>query len=885
MFLKKVYYLSSYELSILSFGYNGVIEKRWGRIIVKKYLYLLFAQKSFFWKIYNYISKKIFEVKVINFSIRKKIQTKKNNYNTFQMILKIAQSSMVWAFITAIIMQFTNNAIKPYISDIKDYIDKEAFIDFATVDSSDYVTFLVIIATIGGVFIGLHYAGMTTLNGTLYSKLPTKVRNLLIHEKFGNVYIGFLSYLTYLAIVLIVFRLYDFERIYLVPFLMSIGVGVAIYAFIDLGKRVFYLFDPTKLSPIVFKSFFTALNNVKKGALYYGDKYFQKHNHTVARENIDSLVFLLTLAKQESHLSGDSLIKLQDDLLNQLIYYQTQKYYIPSNSLWYEEKYKHKDWYKIDDSITNIYYQSGSLPEADVVYNYFWVENRVHPILLDGIKINLENKRFDVVIMLLHSYSNYLIQMSRLEEFEFTIDQIDQLTKMILKVTKEKELDHNELEMLGVFEIIFNMPILILLTFYKNIDRYSYESTSKKLLLVDWNTKESLYNNSLDTYLLPELEELFLKLNYEKEIENKIISPHWYQLEIMMLFVSKRLIDNIYQLVSMFNRIYKSAYSELNDVKHAYFKASLLTKEWEFLKKMENQFLKIENILKDNNSNRKITTFNWKNIDISNIQTRLKSIEKEMLFDMSKSSFLVTDKSSDYPDFGGMFLHIVGEGLIDILCDNNIELFKKILPLYFLESILKSQMLTPGNDKQKWIIEQEFKIAVTPVMDLIDISGYALLLSLYFKNNKYWDVVKNTWDKYLKEHKNMKPEFFADLINLHESGFVIPHRSTNRMQWQQKIGGILNKLPKETKGNNDFLFTETIVVEHEEPLVRLFAERSSSHSYNLYSGIDIFITYYFKQLDKAKNLNFGRRSHRDIEKEVEEEKIKYEKYMENKNEN
>ena len=767
-------------------------------------------------------------------------------------------------------------------------MDEKLLIDFSEVSSSDYVTFLVIIATVGGVFIGLHYAGMSTLNGSLYSKLPTKVRNLLIQEKFGNIYIDFLSFLTYVAIILIVFRLYGFECIYIVPFVMSIGVGVAIYAFVDLGKRVFYLFDPTILSSVVFDNFFSTLDNVKKGALYYSDNSFQQHNHNLARENIDTLVVLLTLAKEESQLSADSLVRLQEDLMGHLTYYQAIKHKIPSNSLWYEQRYKHKDWYKIDDSTTNIYYQTASLPQADVVYDYFWVENRVLSILIDGISVNLKNKRFDVVKRLLNSYLLYLEQMVVMEEFEFSIEQTDKLITMIIGAIKEKESDKNELEILGIFEMILSMPIAILIAFFSNIDKYSYESTSKKLKLIDWNIKESLYDCSFDSYLLPELEELFKKLQYEHKIEDRVVSSHWYQLEIIMLFVSKRFIKNINLLVSIFQKIYKNTYDELDDLKHAYFKASILAKEWEYLNKLQYQFFKIEDILQEYRSKRKIATLNWRSIDIDMIKTRLKDIEKEILFDMSKSSFLVTDKTNNYPDFGGMFLHIIGEGLIDALCNNDIEMFEKIFPLYFYEAIIKFEMLKPSHDNQQWVVEQEFKVAVTPVIDLMEISGYAKLLCAYFNDERYWETVTSTWDKYLENQKELKPEFFASLISFNERGFGIPHRSANRIRWQQKIESLFDCLPtKEFYRTKDGfgLLSPIIIIEHDSPLVRVFAEKSALGRYSFYDGIDIFITYYIKNLDNTNKLSFGRRDHRDLEDKIEHEKSYYQKYMEENNEN
>ena len=834
---------------------------------MKNYLYLLFAQQRFFWKVRNLISKLFFKLRVKKISSKKSIESNKKGYGYFQKILKLSQSPMFLALLVAVIMQLTNFVIKPYVLKIKEYIEANLFISFSEIQPSDYVTFLVIIATIGGVFIGLHYAGMSTLNGSLYSKLPTKVRNLLIQEKFGNIYIKFLSHLAYLALILIAFRLYGFEHIYIVPFVMSIGVGVAIYAFVDLGKRVFYLFDPTNLSPVIFDNFFTALDNVKKGALYAEDNSFQHHNHNLARENIDTLSMLLTLAKEESKLSADSLVNLQQELLDNLIFYQKDKQKIPSKSLWYEQKYKHKDWYRIDDTTTNIYYNSGVIPNADVVYDYFWVENRILPIIMDGIRENFENGRFDVVKKLLDSFLKYIELMVHMEEIEFSIEQTEKLQKIVVEVIKEKQFDKSELEILGIFDSIMHIPIVILVTFYDNIDRYSYKNISDD-------------NYQFDSYILPELEILIKKLSYENKIEGKNISPHWYQLEIIMLSVSKRFINNIHLIISLLERIYQTTYKELDDIKYAYFKALILAKEWEYLNKTNYQFYKIEDILKEYKAKQKISTLNWKTIELNVIRDKLKDKEENLLVNMSKNSLLVEKKTDEYPDFAGQFLHIMGEQLIDALCSNNSDIFQKVFPLYFMASLIKYEKLKPSSNNQDWVIEHEFRVAVTPVIDLIDISGYAKLLSKYYEDEVYWDTVKITWDTYFKCQK-IEAEYFSFVIASYESFIGISHRSVNRMGWKQKIEKLFKNLAsKEFYRTVDgtAIFSPIIIVEHKNPLVRIFSLRGDL-GYNSYDGIDIFISYFFKKLKNSKKLDFGKKNYKDLEKAVEHEKDFYKKYM------
>ena len=82
-----------------------------------------------------------------------------------------------------------------------------------------YIDFLSTVAGIGGVLIGLYYAGIMTVASSVYSGMPTNVRSLLAHDRAGNVYIRFLAFLTTLALLLIAFSLVGFE-----PSRLSVGV-------------------------------------------------------------------------------------------------------------------------------------------------------------------------------------------------------------------------------------------------------------------------------------------------------------------------------------------------------------------------------------------------------------------------------------------------------------------------------------------------------------------------------------------------------------------------------------------------------------------------------------------------------------------------------------
>lgn len=263
------------------------------------------------------------------------------------------------------------------------------------------------------------------------------------------------------------------------------------------------------------------------------------------------------------------------------------------------------------------------------------------------------------------------------------------------------------------------------------------------------------------------------------------------------------------------------------------------------------------------------------------ITTNLNDINKKLLIEVSKQTLesCFFDRKKDYPDFFGQFLHITGEAIIDSFCNNDIDLFNQLFPQYFIGSMYKFNKLKPTTELADWRMNIEMKFVTSPIMDLLAVSGYTKLFSEFLDNSELWEKVKETWDTYLENEENIKPEFFVLLISLSESSYGIGHRSMNRMNWQNKVEYELKKLPKKNIYNRNrgafSIPSPRVLVNHKSALVRLF---SKEENYSHYDGIDIFIEYYLKTLDIPDTYKYGRRGHRDLTRTIDSEKKFYEEH-------
>jgi hypothetical protein len=210
---------------------------------MKSYLFLRFAQYRTFWNVRRTIAKAEFLLTSRLYRANQSLKDAGTSSLSLVGIVRVTARPWFLAIVVAAILQLSNPRLCQFFS-------KHGF---SVPDDSDYVTFLAAISSIGGVFIGLYYAAIATVGSAMYAKVPSNLRDLLAQDRFGVVYMRFLSFLTYLCLVLICLRLSHFDRIYIAPPLITFAAGVGVFAFVKLGQRVFHLFDPTEFSSHIFE--------------------------------------------------------------------------------------------------------------------------------------------------------------------------------------------------------------------------------------------------------------------------------------------------------------------------------------------------------------------------------------------------------------------------------------------------------------------------------------------------------------------------------------------------------------------------------------------------------------------------------------------------------
>ena len=817
---------------------------------MKNRFLLQLYQSRGFWLLRSTLRIIFFWLEARIYNVRYRLNEERSNYQSFRHLFRITWALLLICIVIAALIQTIDSYLYSYYGSI----------GIAIPDDSDYVTLLATISGIGGVFIGLYYAGLSMVGSTTYARVPNNIRDLLAHERFGNVYMGFLAFLTFLGLILIAFRVMGFPRVHFAIPLVTILAGIGIISFVKLGQRAFYLFDPTALSHHIFQEFQLGLSMVMVGGFRWQDQSFQNHAHKRASATLDTLKTLSDITSKEPHLNGKPFIELSKNVLTFLIVYEDAKQKIPTESVWYQQQYQHQDWYRTGDTAVALAHQTRAIIQPKKTTNKEWIEQRCIPIVMMCIKINLANGRYTDLHGLFDYIETYIKKLASEGSVDRAFVLVENLMETFLdQFTKQTDSNsHGTLEELGLVERLSALTISVALSYRETIEGISSQNIKNMVSSVRWTKEASIYRQGFSKHCLSRVEWLKPRLAFERKVEGHVVSPLWYLTELVRQVEAKQFVASTEALIIKSTDLFKTSIKKATDGNQPWLAAAIMSREREYWHKIGDQLNNIWSKTWDElSSERYIDGLPWSQLDLEELRSKSDARQNELLSQMSKQNILLAliDRPEDYPDYAGQFLHTSGEVAFDALLENDTALFKNVFKPYLYGILLQFNKLRPTTSDTDWYAQQDFKIATAPLLDLMDISGYAKLMADYHDNVVLWETVTQAWNKYLEEREQSPLPLLAGAVAFTEGDFgIIPHRSVLRTSWKQKIMNALRNVPRREVYGIRAITSDT-EIDHESVLVRIFA---GEFQVSTYDGIDVFINFYLRNCEGGESLDFGR---------------------------
>jgi|GEM_PF-1065728 len=774
---------------------------------------------------------------------------------------------------------FSTQATEPFFSEL---FKSTSWAWEISEKDSGYPTFIATLTSISGLFIGLYYAAITSITGSIYSKAPQSLRHLLLNERLGNNYFRYLIFFTFLGVLFLSQYVLGYSVNPLNVPIASVLGGLAIFAFFKVGVRALALFEPTQLAGEVFVRISESITRLTPGNLNWSDERLQREELAKVQYWLGSIEALASMSSREKHLSGKVFLKFIDTITEFLCGYESQKGKIPRDSKWFKANYKHLSWYESSDSKTSIAQQNDNILPPEEVKDYRWIETSLIKVLISCIEVNLNSGNYSFATNTIGYINKYVGYVSLKGDLNWSKEILLRTSSICeTHLAKKSKANEGSPEVIAICDAISVIPFNMSFFYLKGLNKRNAKKISEKLSDEAGVKNEFIYKNSFSDNVIELLESFKKELDFECKIEGSPKTPAWYIMDAICKKEAENYYESMHILTEQIGGLYSEWINKLTSSKQYWLAASCSYREKQFWKRLDY----VKNNFDDYWSSLiiyKKDKSDWLSWDFETFQGRIQTQLNKLEIKRAEilEGLIGKKRPSNLPDYPGLFLHSQGESLFYAFLNNDFNMIRLLFPVYFASSFSKFEEIMPQNSTWDEKTESMFHLASAPIVDLITLSGHAVVLSKLNESKGAETLVRRFWTGYLKSSDDLpkKIEFIITIANRH---FGATPRYQYRFRWYQLA---LNKLSRTVKsefvnwGSNPLSDREVKL--HNDALVRAFSEDRISNATNM--GIDIFINQILISA-LSSPLDETMKNYRETERIIKRATEDFRRYNEGKN--
>ncbi len=385
-----------------------------------------------------------------------------------------------------------------------------------------YLSLAGILAT----FLGLYFTASSIIAQTVYSKVNGGISQLLNSIRISNIYIKSIIMLLAFILVSIFCMTHNVYIGFWNPIVVSVFSLVSIISFWELAQYLFLFFNPANLvREHILPKLQKQLNLVTKKSVYKYDANFQNSAYINACNIFDSYDSIVEFAANQELLQLKVISDILRDALSSLAGYVLIKHKIPSDSCWFPQEYSFNKYTDVADIDINLSKNTGTIAGQTLVRNTMWMEQRY---------LNIINKCFHLLYTKkeLKTYYDILLYVNEVIKRLNAQGKTDEVFFIIQNLFSpfDKDLQYND----GLLSYIADAYISVFIELSLSFNTHIVTSNINNITIHKLLKSNFIYEKlRLPTALKPKLEEIINKLQFEKEIENQIITSDWHAQQLL----------------------------------------------------------------------------------------------------------------------------------------------------------------------------------------------------------------------------------------------------------------------------------------------------------------------------------------------------------------
>jgi hypothetical protein len=744
-------------------------------------------------------------------------------------------------FIEKIISNFwqTNFILFPnWLINLNTFLPKPTYPN----DRDAIIELISVIASVSGVILALFYPMLATIASTAYAKVHSNIRNLLLDEKGTQGYLKRLTFLTASSIVVLLFMSFDFLPGNLILSFLTFYSLTTLFGILKIGLGVYNFFDPSTLASSVNNKLNNSVKNVTTEGEYWNDKNFQYHYYKIAYEQTENLSLLMSLCLKDD-LKESSFKTIFKISTNTLRFYLIHKPKIPIDSQWFPNIYEHRSYFESDITMRQLSLKSNTYTQPRVKPNHYWLEDRIVNNLSNHLELAVKRGYINILgesILLTHDVFDSLGSMTDLRTAEILLDKLLSIIGTINNKDSKIEISNYEnwREELGCVETYCYAILRLQVGVFESLTSFNSDKITQEYKKINWEKENSIYS----TTFIPEIFDLLKKIREfienEKAIEEKIITPEWYYLQLLSSVHLKHSKDKINQTIHLFESHLLSLAKHF-DIENNYLLASFTAQiGLEIITKLNFRLVSVKKSILDLDKMEVCKgQFDWTKPKFEEIENSLSLYEYECLNILSKNieNMTLVKWNNQFPDVFSHSYSLISNKLNECFKKNTFEIFQK----YFVP-FLKSSISGFGNLNAIFQhYDRPQNISYQALLDPMEISGYAYIYSVIYNSPNYWDEVKKAWDESFlpsKENIDLLVSYYSYYkTNLNGTGI----NYAEKHERERTLSDVTQKMKIRAQNIPDFI-------------VRLFVSDNPYH-HNFYEVAELFIEIYLFTFIEAKD--------------------------------
>ncbi|OYV62924.1 MAG: hypothetical protein B7X03_03745, partial [Parcubacteria group bacterium 21-58-10] len=674
-------------------------------------------------------------------------------------------------------------------------------------DKNAVDTLLSVVASISGVFLGLYFTAISGIASNFLTRATQDVRQFFLSIPTAQQYIQTVAMTGIISIFYIVGKSFGYTIHPVGLAFLALLAAYIIIRFWSVGSSVFNSMEPSSSMPWISKDIFELIKGATPPGFRWDKPVMQNHQRTGAAYQLELVSNLLKFDVREIKISDRQLLTALGYFGGLLLAYSGEKKKIPTESYWYKTKIQSENWAFADSARVIVAMNTGTALQPKTVKDKTWFEEQLLDIVLYVLQLFVNQKRdggvnigsafegLEVFVSIAESYGEDLDEPA----IKMVLQKAEHLTQPVYRITPSEEDVQERKAQIAFVDSQGRLASAVLLGLMKYIDKRSAQDLSADIAKIDWESHGGIYRSGLPSPLLGRLESISIDLRNERTIEGARLTPDWY---VRTLVVQQYLfsLQKYYAYVKSLHADYfeKKLSQLLADGHERLDLAVHLIQRWiEFSEKYEALVRIVQKHVEDCNQFHQVKDLPWTKFDFEGeekiAKDRKKEVVNKLIALLPKLQTLVID--DDLPDYFGQALTLGMQACYEACETNDHERLRTIFPVVFVSSLAAYELIKAK--VQSWS-EEESKIiySTEPLINLLEISGYAKLYAELHQNLGLWTPVEGAWNLYLGGVEQARGiiQLFAAIVTYRDSIFKIMPREELRSNWLGRFGHKMEEL-------------------------------------------------------------------------------------------